>query len=182
MRDADAVAATDDPRLVVVDPAAIAGGTDPLGIGEGTAPPGTYVLVYSVAAPLTAEVGALGSVTFDAGACAYVGSAFGSNGLGRVDRHRRVAAGEHDVQHWHVDYVGSHPNVSLDAVVVAPHAAVECRLATELRASVDASAATASLDGFGASDCTCVSHIVAASDAGTLRSTVREAVARLVRE
>ncbi|RLM57594.1 GIY-YIG nuclease family protein [Halobellus sp. Atlit-31R] len=212
---ADAHDTRDDPA-VVLDPDAIAAGADGLGIGD--APPGTYALVFELDADATFTVGALGAATFPAGAYAYVGSAFGSNGLGRVDRHRRVAAGDHDVTHWHVDYLGSHPETSLDAVVAAPHADVECRLAAALTAARTASdgasdhggsasdgasghgatapagssdrgtatqsdrngAAAAPLEGFGASDCDCRTHLALAPDARTLRSAVVGALRELV--
>ena len=96
----------DDP--LVLDPEAISEERDALGVGAGDAPPGTYVLIFGVDPAATIDVGALGTVEFPSGAYAYVGSAFGSNGLGRVDRHRRVAEGSHDVRHWHVDYLGGH--------------------------------------------------------------------------
>jgi len=182
MREADGERTAEDPRPVVVAPDSIAAGTDPLGIAAGTAPPGTYALVYSTAEPISAEIGALGQGMFEAGAYAYVGSAFGSNGLGRVDRHRRVAAGEHDVRHWHVDYFGDHPSVSLETVIAAPNADIECRLATSLRDSLASTTrSTVPVDGFGASDCTCRSHLLAAADAETLESTVVRAIAQLVR-
>lgn len=78
---------------VVLDPDAIADGTDPLGVGAGDAPPGTYALLFEIGPAATLTVGALGSETVPSEAYAYVGSAFGSNGLGRVDRHRRVRQG-----------------------------------------------------------------------------------------
>ena len=169
-----------DDGVVVLDPDAIAAGDDPLGVGAGDAPPGTYALCFTVDPAATIEVGALGTATFPVGAYAYVGSAFGSNGLGRVDRHRRVADGSHGVRHWHVDHLGGHTAASLEAVVAAPHAAVECRLAAALRATVAASdgdgADAIPLPGFGASDCDCPAHLVAAADAGTLRAAAVDAV------
>lgn len=150
----------------LLDPDAIAAGTDPLGIGAGDAPPGTYALLFVLSDGREISVGALGSATFPAGAYAYVGSAFGSNGLGRVARHRRVAAGEHDVRHWHVDYLGGHPDVSLAAVAAAPRADAECDAA----AAFDPS--TSPLAGFGASDCDCGAHLAHRTEYETLRSTV----------
>ena len=167
---------------VVLDPGAVAAGADPLGVGDGAgdAPPGTYVLVFGLDAAATVTVGALGAAGFTAGAYAYVGSAFGSNGLGRVDRHRRVAEGTHDVRFWHVDYLGGHPAASLDSVVAAPGSDVECRLAAALRkrahdlAPRPADAAVP--PGFGASDCGCPAHLVAGADAESLRAAAVDAV------
>ncbi|WP_311174068.1 GIY-YIG nuclease family protein [Halobellus ordinarius] len=178
---------------VTVAPAAIEAGNDALDIGAGEAPPGTYVLVYSLPSATEITVGALGTATFPPGAYAYVGSAFGSNGLGRVDRHRRVAGGSHDVTHWHIDYFGGHQGTTLEAVVAAPHADAECRLAAELRELVgsipiesDASdrphpPEDRPLDGFGASDCACPTHLVGGGEIETLRSRVLDAFRRIER-
>lgn len=185
---------TSNSDAIVVDPDAIAEATDPLDIGAGDAPPGTYALVYSLPAAATITVGALGAAEFPAGAYAYVGSALGSNGLGRVDRHRRVAEGSHPVRHWHIDYFGGHDATSLAAVVAAPRADVECRLATELRTRGSASQTDGAgsgvgasphgsrerpLDGFGASDCDCPTHFVGSADPERLRSWAAEAFQRV---
>ncbi|MDS0299018.1 GIY-YIG nuclease family protein [Halogeometricum sp. S1BR25-6] len=150
----------------LLDPNAIAAGTDSLGVGAGDAPPGTYALLFELSETSEIAVGALGAATFPAGAYAYLGSAFGSNGLGRVARHRRVAAGEHGVRHWHVDYLGGHPNTSLRAVVAAPHADVECDAAAALNAG------DSPLAGFGASDCDCEAHLARRTEYEKLRSAV----------
>ena len=167
----------DDP--LVLDPEAISEERDALGVGAGDAPPGTYVLIFGVDPAATIDVGALGTVEFPSGAYAYVGSAFGSNGLGRVDRHRRVAEGSHDVRHWHVDYLGGHAAASLDSVVAAPHADVECRLATELRMRVKGQVSDGTavpVPGFGASDCDCPAHLVGGANPDTLRTAAVDAI------
>jgi len=80
---------------------------------------GTYTLVLDrrrgAAAAIT--VGALGDIDFGADWYAYTGSALGSGGFARVDRHRRLAAGDHDARHWHVDYLLGDDATGLDAVV-----------------------------------------------------------------
>ncbi|MFB6251205.1 MAG: DUF123 domain-containing protein [Halobellus sp.] len=166
-------------RLVEIDPANVASEDDSLGIGAGSAPPGTYVLLLSLPEATTLSVGALGTTSLPAGAYAYVGSAFGSNGLARVDRHRRVAAGEHGVTHWHIDYLGGHPSTSLVGVVAAPHAAVECRLASALRSNADR-LEPSPIGGFGASDCDCPAHLFTASGVETLGSGVATEFERIV--
>ncbi|WP_321170525.1 GIY-YIG nuclease family protein [Halobaculum limi] len=113
---------------------------------------GTYTLVFSLPERATVEVGALGTYTFPAGGYAYTGSALGSGGFSRVDRHRRVAAGDHDVRHWHVDYLGGHSDVSLVAVErLGGGRDAECAVARDL--------ASGPVEGFGASDCGCASHL-----------------------
>ncbi|MFW5937450.1 MAG: GIY-YIG nuclease family protein [Halanaeroarchaeum sp.] len=112
---------------------------------------GTYTLVFSLPSPTTIEVGALGEHRFPAGGYCYTGSALGSGGFSRIDRHERVAAGEHDVRHWHVDYFGGHPAVELVAVERTPVQDCECGVARELGAGP--------VPGFGASDCDCRTHL-----------------------
>lgn len=117
------------------------------------AEPGSYVLVVDCEEPVSVEVGALGTIACD-GAYAYVGSAFGSGGLSRVDRHRRVAAGDHDVRHWHIDYLLGASATRLAAVKAYPNEDIECALATAF-----ADSGCDSVAKFGASDCDCGSHL-----------------------
>lgn len=53
---------------------------------------GTYTLLVAVPDATTVEVGALSRIAFEPGWDADTGSAFGPGGLGRVDRHRDLAA------------------------------------------------------------------------------------------
>lgn len=116
---------------------------------------GTYVLVLEFYRPATIEVGALGSIRFDADVYAYVGSAFGAGGFSRIDRHRELAAGEREVYHWHVDYLLCHPGSSIAGVGRFPDEDLECELARTLPGEV--------VPDFGASDCDCEGHLLAAS-------------------
>ncbi|MFB6304383.1 MAG: DUF123 domain-containing protein [Haloferacaceae archaeon] len=117
---------------------------------------GTYTLVLSLPSATEIAVGALGTHAFPAGAYAYTGSALGAGGFARVDRHRRVVAGDHDARHWHVDYLTGHPATDLVAVRTAAGVDRECAVA---RALPDGP-----VPGFGASDCDCRSHLAAADD------------------
>ena len=136
--------------------------------------PGTYVLLFGLAAAERIEVGALGPFAFSPGLYAYVGSAFGPGGFSRVDRHRELAAGERDVRHWHVDYLAGRPETTLRAVILAPSVDAECAVARALyRASGDWA-----VPGFGASDCPCRSHLVRVSDVRTARSAVAEVLTK----
>ncbi|MFB6122325.1 MAG: DUF123 domain-containing protein [Haloferacaceae archaeon] len=125
---------------------------------------GTYTLVVELPRPTTVEVGALGTFDVPAGAYAYVGSALGTGGFARVDRHRRVAAGTHDVRHWHVDYLTGHPETTLVAAVTTAGVDAECAVADALPQGP--------IPGFGASDCTCRSHLGYAESTTDLRATV----------
>jgi len=128
---------------------------------------GTYTLLLALPEPITAEIGALGTHALPAGAYAYTGSALGSGGFARVDRHRRVAAGEHDTRHWHVDYLTGHPTTDLVAVVTSPGVDAECAVAGRLP--------DGPVDGFGASDCGCRSHLAAGEDPESVREAAEAA-------
>ncbi|WP_122091044.1 GIY-YIG nuclease family protein [Halalkalicoccus subterraneus] len=117
---------------------------------------GTYTLVIALPEPATIDVGALGTQEFSAGRYAYTGSAFGPGGFSRVDRHRELARGERDTRHWHVDYLLGHPTAAIEAVVRTPEEDVECAVGRTLP--------DAGIDGFGASDCDCVSHLAYAAN------------------
>jgi len=121
---------------------------------------GTYVLVIDVPRSMSIEVGALGERTFDAGAYVYVGSAFGPGGFSRVERHRELAAGERDTRHWHIDYLLGRPATTLETAITFSDADRECELAAALPGTP--------IDGFGASDCECTGHLLAAPDAETV--------------
>jgi endonuclease-3 len=125
---------------------------------------GTYSLVLSLSRPVEAEIGALGSHALPAGTYVYTGSARASGGFARVDRHRRVARGEHDVRHWHVDHLTGHPATDLDAVHTAPGADRECEIAAALPDGPVA--------GFGASDCGCRSHLSYAAEPASLSAVL----------
>lgn len=128
---------------------------------------GTYTLVIELDRAATIEVGALGTERFSAGAYAYTGSAFGSGGFGRVDRHYELAGGERDVRHWHIDYLLGHDAVSVRGDVRTIDVDVECQVATALPGSPIA--------GFGASDCECSSHLAYDEDVPSLREAVAAA-------
>ncbi|MFD1571553.1 GIY-YIG nuclease family protein [Halorubrum laminariae] len=113
------------------------------------------------------EVGALGEFRLSAGAYAYTGSALGAGGFARVARHRRTACGKHDVRHWHVDYLLGRDDVRIARVVRSIGVDAECAIAKRLPAGP--------VDGFGASDCDCASHLAAFDGETDPASLVRDA-------
>lgn len=129
---------------------------------------GTYLLVYDVPERLSLTVGAMGSVVVPSGGYVYVGSAFGSGGFSRIDRHERVASGTHDVRHWHVDYLGGHDSVRLVEDRRIGGRDVECLLAQRLT--------DGPLDGFGASDCDCPTHLARYASVASAREAVTDVV------
>ncbi|PSQ19242.1 DUF123 domain-containing protein [Halobacteriales archaeon QS_8_69_26] len=130
---------------------------------------GTYTLLVELPDPATVGFGAVGDRDLPAGWYAYTGSAFGPGGFARVDRHRRVASGDHDARHWHVDYLLGHPGSDVGAVERTEGADVECAVARRL-----ADAATP-VRGVGASDCDCGTHLVHCPDRDRLARAVRGA-------
>jgi Uri superfamily endonuclease len=125
---------------------------------------GSYVLIISLERKRAIEVGALGEITFEAGAYAYVGSAM--RGLdARIERHLR----EDKRLHWHVDYLLEHAEVT-DVVRVQSEERLECRIAGALARRL------AVVEGFGASDCACPGHLFGPERMDTLTDAVAGAV------
>jgi Uri superfamily endonuclease len=111
---------------------------------------GTYTLLIRIEEPTTVRVGALGDVRFEDALYAYTGSAFGTGGLKRIDRHARVASGENDARHWHVDYLLGANEATLVGAFVTPDDAED-----EIARSIEGEA----VPRFGASDSSCDSHL-----------------------
>ena len=136
---------------------------------------GTYTLVLGRERDGMIEIGALGERTLPAGWYAYTGSALGSGGFSRVDRHRAVADGSNDTRHWHIDYLLGDDATTIDRVVTTP-ADIECTVAETLQALADAHIITS----FGCSDCDCQSHLVGHEHRETLSRAVERAHAAAV--
>jgi len=128
---------------------------------------GTYTLLVEVAERTDIEVGALGTYTFEPGWYAYVGSATGTGGLSRVDRHRELAAGVRDVRHWHVDYLLGDGAAAIDTVVRSSGVDAECAIA----GAID----DESVPAFGCSDCNCGSHLFYSDNRARLLASVEDA-------
>lgn len=119
--------------------------------------PGTYALLLRAETEQCVDVGALGTLHLQPGVYVYVGSAFGPEGVrARVKRHVR----DDGARHWHVDYVRA---VTRLAAVWYTHDADrrECTWAGVLCQMEDS---PVPLEGVGASDCTCATHIVGFED------------------
>lgn len=132
---------------------------------------GTYSLVVEAAEPVEFEAGALGELDLKEGLYAYTGSARGSGGFGRVERHLRVLRGEHDVRKWHVDHLNVQPDIYPHAVVKS-HAG-ECEVAEALAERFDG------VEGFGCSDCRCGSHLHRVGSVAAVSSAHRRASTEL---
>ena len=114
--------------------------------------PGTYALLLEATAIQDVPIGKLGVLHMLPGIYVYVGSALGPGGLAaRVDRH----ALREKVLHWHIDYLRA--ETRLVAVWYARGAKPrECHWSKIIER---AAGAQIPLDGFGASDCRCRSHL-----------------------
>lgn len=114
---------------------------------------GAYCLCINVREDVTVEVGALGSITFPHGEYVYVGSALNSLEP-RVERHLLTSTGDHDITHWHIDYLLREPAASIQMVYfVETDEKLECTIAGKVAEHGHP------IKGFGCSDCRCISHL-----------------------
>ena len=125
---------------------------------------GVYVLIISVGKDIKVNVGVLGSVFFERGLYAYVGSA--QNGLERrVQRHLRKAK----KKFWYIDYL-----VDDDAVRIVKVFYKEVGKSEECRIARKLSEKGVAVRRFGCSDCGCVSHLFRIDDCGLLRDFISD--------
>lgn len=96
----------------------------------------------------TVEVGALGEKAFRPGTYAYIGSAMNSL-ESRLGRH---FSGQKENPHWHIDYFSAVADPAGFAAF-AVDSEWECILSQTIVSE------STSIEGFGASDCNCSSHL-----------------------
>jgi Uri superfamily endonuclease len=114
---------------------------------------GTYALMFRSEATLHADVGRLGAVVLPAGFWIYVGSAFGPGGLrARLAHHLRASPRPH----WHLDYI-KQGLLPLEAWTTLDPVRREHAWAQALSGM---QAASRPVIGFGASDCSCRTHLI----------------------
>jgi Uri superfamily endonuclease len=115
---------------------------------------GIYILVVSVSKDINVNVGALGSVKFEKGVYAYVGSA--QNNLEkRIERHLRKTK----QKFWHIDYLLDDANVKVLKVFYENAGkSEECKVANKIGERC------VPTKGFGSSDCKCKSHLFKLED------------------
>lgn len=114
---------------------------------------GTYCLCINVERDISIRVGALGEIDFPGGSYIYVGSALNSL-IPRLERHLKHSRGEHDVTHWHIDYLLRDQRVSMEAVYMNDNGEkLECFMAAKVAKHGEP------VPRFGCSDCKCVSHL-----------------------
>lgn len=120
------------------------------------------MLLILVEGQISVKVGSLGSLRFEHGVYAYVGSA--QNGVERrVARHLR----RHKHLFWHIDYLLSDERVRiLEAFFKSAPREDECKVAGLIGRISEP------VDGFGSSDCRCISHLFKVMDYGSLRRLI----------
>jgi sugar fermentation stimulation protein A len=109
---------------------------------------GSYLLVLTLPVEMTISVGSLGQIHFPAGYYLYAGSAK-RNLTKRLDRHLRRRKNFH----WHIDYLRDIAS-SCCALPFRTRDEIEHELASNLDRIADWS-----IPKFGASDCSCPSHL-----------------------
>ncbi len=110
---------------------------------------GAYILFVELLESVHVEVGSLGVIQFSPGLYAYVGSA--RRGLeARVLRHLR----RDKRTRWHIDYITPYAARAWATVIPADNPP-ECAISQYLLR-----VAKKVVKGFGASDCSCPSHMV----------------------
>ena len=116
------------------------------------AQPGTYALILRLDRPVSVRIGKLGNLRLARGFYVYLGSALGPGGLrARVAHHLRAA----QRSHWHIDYLRAHTHV--ERIWFCYDARRREHQWAGVLSGVERTAEP--LVGFGASDCTCASHL-----------------------
>ncbi|WML67335.1 MAG: hypothetical protein METHP_00849 [Methanoregula sp. SKADARSKE-2] len=112
---------------------------------------GIYCLVLATAGT-TVRTGALGEIVFPEGWYVYVGSALGTGGLKRLDRHVTLFRDRNKSPKWHIDHLLLDPGFTLEYTVSAATGYdLECLLAQRIGEQ--------GIRGFGCSDCSCTTHL-----------------------
>ena len=124
---------------------------------------GGYILILALGTAEEISVGSLGLFSFSSGFYAYCGSALGGF-ESRLRRHLRVDK----VPKWHIDYLLTEARISR-IILYQTERRLECLLAQALRGSFLA------IPGFGATDCSCPSHLYFAREEASLMSGILRA-------
>jgi Uri superfamily endonuclease len=130
--------------------------------------PGIYTLILYLETAREIKVGALGAMVFSAGYYSYTGSARGSGGLKRVDRHLLVLNGQKKTRRWHIDYLL--PNTCFRGIFITKTLQdLECQIAGSIARKLEP------MKGFGCTDCNCISHLYYSKDLQNMREAVSKA-------
>ena len=130
--------------------------------------PGIYTLILSLPLAGQIKVGSLGVMDFARGFYSYTGSARGSGGLKRVDRHILVSKGIKTTRRWHIDYLLPHTSF-LEVFISKTCLDLECCIAKAIGKRL------MPVPGFGCTDCRCISHLHYSPGLGEMREAVASA-------
>lgn len=111
---------------------------------------GSYILILRLSADAVVEVGKLGTISFPKGYYLYVGSA-ATHLKKRIERHLR----KRKTFFWHIDFLRDHADQCV-ALPIRSRDRLECAIARSLH-----DIAQRRVPGFGASDCSCPTHLFA---------------------
>ncbi len=113
---------------------------------------GTYIVILHLPEEKKIEIGQLGKFRFTKGYYAYVGSAFGNGGLQqRISHHINGT----EKPHWHIDYLREHA----EPVEIWFTESRNNQEHTWAKILTNMPGGNFFLNGFGSSDCKCVSHL-----------------------
>jgi Uri superfamily endonuclease len=126
---------------------------------------GIYTLVLCLRQSRIVQVGMLGTLDFAAGFYSYTGSARGSGGLKRVDRHISIIQGKRSAKRWHIDYLLPH-TIFCEVFITRTTLNLECQIAERIGESLSA------VKGFGCTDCGCASHLHYSEDLRRMQRAV----------
>ena len=125
---------------------------------------GIYVLIIRLNNDAVLRIGALGEVPLMAGVYAYVGSAQ-TNLEQRVKRHLR----KDKRLFWHIDYLLDSDHAKVIKIFYRQaDKRGECMVANEICAKGEP------VNGFGCSDCNCISHLFRIDEAKFLCDSMQE--------
>lgn len=133
---------------------------------------GIYVLVISINEGVSVDVGALGTVDFERGLYAYVGSA--QNALEkRVERHLEKVKR----RFWHIDYLLDNIGAKVLKIFWKEAGKLEeCRISAKIRKR------GVPISGFGSSGCKCESHLFRIEDSDFSGELMRQISVKAIRK
>ncbi|MDD1751608.1 MAG: GIY-YIG nuclease family protein [Methanotrichaceae archaeon] len=133
---------------------------------------GIYTLIIRLKEERRILVGSLGSIVFPGGYYAYTGSARGSGGLKRLERHKRLMQSQNQARRWHIDYLL--PSVDfIGSVITHTDKNLECMIAKRIGVELSA------ISAFGCADCSCCSHLHYSENLDRISSVVLNAHKKL---
>lgn len=128
---------------------------------------GIYLLEIKLNEVESIKVGALGAHNFKAGYYYYIGSAQ-KNLKSRIDRHLRTEK----KFYWHIDYLLLAAEIK-NYYIFAADKSFECKLFNYLKTI---ETLKIPIDGFGSSDCRCISHLLYSKDKLDLQKYLNEII------